>query len=261
MGRLLGAYDSDELDRPDLNKCPDCGCFFAQDNCPLCGKLCPDEMRAGNRRPVKKRKKRDSAGDRVIFVEWYHSWWAITLAMIFMPIVGIALLLTSPHKRSAKITFGAIAIAYAIVSTFGIGTIVGKIAGIFDKPVNTSLSREEYIEKTESVTPEDYFRRASDYDGKYVSMRLCVVRKITDIDAYNAGDRYSSYYVCRDENGGMFEILIRDCIQGGSLNLLAGDIVTVYGEGAGEALIYDLDYTAYSAPCVNVAYISVESFE
>ena len=46
MGRMLGSFDpEDELDRPDLNKCPDCGCYFATDNCPLCGKVCPPEMR------------------------------------------------------------------------------------------------------------------------------------------------------------------------------------------------------------------------
>jgi hypothetical protein len=56
MGRMLGAFDSDEIDRPDLNKCPDCGCFFLQDTCPICGKLCPEEMRAGNRKPVKLKK-------------------------------------------------------------------------------------------------------------------------------------------------------------------------------------------------------------
>ena len=39
MGRMLGSFDpEDELDRPDLNKCPDCGCYFASDECPLCGK-------------------------------------------------------------------------------------------------------------------------------------------------------------------------------------------------------------------------------
>ena len=39
MGRMLGSFDNpEELDRPDLNKCPDCNCFFAGDNCPLCGK-------------------------------------------------------------------------------------------------------------------------------------------------------------------------------------------------------------------------------
>ena len=49
MGRMLGSHGSEELDRPDLNKCPDCGCFFSSDNCPLCGKPCPEEMRAGNK--------------------------------------------------------------------------------------------------------------------------------------------------------------------------------------------------------------------
>ena len=59
MGRMLGAFDDDvELDRPDLNKCPDCNCFFAGDNCPICGKVCPEHMRAGNRAPVKPQKKK-----------------------------------------------------------------------------------------------------------------------------------------------------------------------------------------------------------
>ena len=54
MGRSFENYD--ELDRPDLNKCPDCGCFFGQDYCPICGKLCPEEMRAGNRAAVKQKQ-------------------------------------------------------------------------------------------------------------------------------------------------------------------------------------------------------------
>ena len=58
MGRMLGAFaDDGELDRPDLNKCPDCNCFFAGNNCPICGKECPEEMRAGNRAPVKPKKQ------------------------------------------------------------------------------------------------------------------------------------------------------------------------------------------------------------
>ena len=58
MGRMLGSFaDDTELDRPDLNKCPDCKCYFAGDTCPLCGKVCPEEMRAGNRKPVKVKKQ------------------------------------------------------------------------------------------------------------------------------------------------------------------------------------------------------------
>ena len=104
MGKLLGAHASDELDRPDLNKCPDCLCFFAADNCPLCGKKCPEEMRAGNRAKVKPRKRRHHPnGGRVTFIAWYHSWLFIILMLCVMPIVGIILLCTAPYKTLWKI--------------------------------------------------------------------------------------------------------------------------------------------------------------
>lgn len=107
MGRMLGAFDNpEELDRPDLNKCPDCECFFAGDNCPLCGKVCPEEMRAGNRRPPKKvKKRRGSSNGRVTFMEWYHSWWCILIATVFMAPVGIILMLTSPRRTLWKVLF------------------------------------------------------------------------------------------------------------------------------------------------------------
>ena len=116
MGRTLGAFDSDEMDRPDLNKCPDCGCFFVQDTCPICGKLCPEEMRAGNRKPVKQKKNRGSVGSgRVVFVNWYHSWWFMALMMFIFPLAAIILLATSPYKRKHKIMISS----YLIVSLIG----------------------------------------------------------------------------------------------------------------------------------------------
>ena len=126
MGRMLGAFDnSEELDRPDLNKCPDCECFFAGDNCPLCGKVCPEEMRAGNRKSPKKQKNKRSGGNgRVTFVEWYHSWWFIVLMMIFMPIAGIALLITSPHRTRSKVIFVIIFVAVYFVVPFIFNTVI-----------------------------------------------------------------------------------------------------------------------------------------
>jgi hypothetical protein len=104
---MLGAFDNpEELDRPDLNKCPDCECFFAGEACPLCGKICPEEMRAGNRKPPKKAKRRRGGNPgRVTFVEWYHSWWCIILASIFMAPVGIILMITSPRRTLWKVLF------------------------------------------------------------------------------------------------------------------------------------------------------------
>ncbi|MBQ8475065.1 MAG: hypothetical protein IJ499_05325 [Clostridia bacterium] len=255
MGKLMGAYDSDELDRPDLNKCPDCGCFFAGENCPLCNKPCPEEFRAGNRKPPKKVKKRNASNRTVTFIEWYHSWWFIILMLIFMPFVGVILLLTSPHKKAVKIGVASVAIVYGIVTTVGIGNIVTKITNIWNKPVDTSLSRDEYIAECVDVDAEEYYRSVGQYEDKFVSVELKVKEKIVDSDGYYKGDKYCTYYVCTDNSGGEFKILIRDCIQDGSRNLIAGDVVTVYGEGAGEITIWDMEYDSYSAPCINVAFI------
>ena len=77
-------------------------------------------------------------------------------------------------------------------------------------------------------------------------------RSFTEADAYY----YDTYYICicKDEKGNEFEIIIRDCLQENERNFLSGDIITVYGEGAGKISVYDLGYNQYSAPCVNMAY-------
>lgn len=255
MGRMLGAHDNaDALDRPDLNKCPDCGCFFAQDTCPLCGKVCPEEMRAGNRKPVKQKKVRYRS-DRVTFVEWYHSWWFIILMLVIFPIVGIVLLATSPHKRSVKLTVIAIAAAYTILSSVGIGNVISRVTGFFERPVNTSMSREEYVAECDAVDAETFFREAGVYEGDFVCMTLVVEGKFADYESYYNDKKYATYYVCRDEESGV-TIYVRDCQQKGAQNLLEGDVITVYGEGAGNISVHDLNYELRSGPCINMAYVT-----
>jgi hypothetical protein len=116
MGKMLGAFDNpEELDRPDLNKCPDCECYFAGDNCPLCGKECPEEMRAGNRKPPKKQRHRKGGSGRVYFIEWYHRWWCILLATLFAAPLGIILMLTSPHKKVWKVIYTVVVVLVEFV--------------------------------------------------------------------------------------------------------------------------------------------------
>lgn len=251
MGRMLGAHDSSELDRPDLNKCPDCRCFFAGDNCPLCGKECPEEMRAGNRAKVKPPKRRRGDSGRVTFVSWYHSWWCIILALIFSPIIGIILLVTSPHERSKKITVVVIGVVWLLLSTFGLSILSG-ILDIFEKPVDTSLSREEYIAKCETVSAEEYYRHSYRYEDEFVTMTLIVTEKFTDPDGY----KYTTYYLCSDRDG-KCQIMIRDCSQDEVCNYAVGDEIVIYGEGAGDKEVYDTLYNIKSAPCINVAYIEI----
>ena len=252
MGRMLGAHDpGSEIDRPDLNKCPDCGCFFEQDECPLCGMTCPEEMRAGNRKPVRKSRVRNSGSGRVTFIEWYHSWWFIILMMIFMPIVGIILLATSPHNKSHKIAVISVAVIYSVISFMGAHNIIENIKGMFETTVNTSLSREEYIDACEEVSPEQYYRSTESYDGKFVTTTLTVTERVTDV----YGSKSSTYYICRDADSDKdFEIIIRDCILDEESKFIAGDVLTVYGEGAGEATVMDSTYNEHILPCINVAY-------
>lgn len=259
MGRMLGAFDnSEELDRPDLNKCPDCECFFAGDCCPLCGKECPEEMRAGNRKPPKKEKRRRNQGsDRVTFIEWYHSWWFIAIMAFIMPVVAIILLATSPYEKRKKIIFIVIACAYLLLSSIGLGTIIGGIENIIDPPVNTHISREEYISKCNEISAEDVWRSPHEYKNKYVKLTVEISSSFEDIDSYSYLEGYDKYYVCRIEGSNNY-ILLFDCIQSGVSNFKKGDIVTVYGEGEGTTLVYDYNYNEYSAPCVNVAYATLD---
>ena len=257
MGRMLGAFDpEDELDRPDLNRCPDCGCFFAQTHCPLCGKECPEEMRAGNRKPIKKKKPQRGNSGRVTFIDWYHSWWFIILMLIVFPLVGIVLLVTSPHKKSVKIAIVTVGVVYTVVVSYiGIGNIIFHVKEWIDPPVESSLSFEEYAQRCETLASEDYYRASASYEDRFVSMRLRVV----GVARGEYGPTYNeTYYVCEGEGGQAFRILVRDCFLGQSQNLMIGDVITVYGEGAEMSTVYDAEYNEVIAPCINGAYLELE---
>lgn len=255
MGR---AFESEELDRPDLNKCPDCGCLFASENCPLCGKICPDEFRAGNRKAVKKKKRTGGSSGRVVFVEWYHSWWFILIMMFVMPILGIILLATSPHKKSVKIAVIVLATVWTIASYVGIGNVVSVITNKFSEPVNNKLEKQEYIDICKDTSAEDFYRNSKFYEGEFVCLTVEIIERIIDIEGYYSGNEYNTYYVCKSKNGGEFEILVRDCIQDIPQKFIVGDIITVYGEGAGDVSVCDADYITREAPCIYAAYVYID---
>ena len=254
MGRLMGAFDSDELDRPDLNKCIDCGCFFEGDNCPLCGKPCVEEYKAGNRKPVKQKKKKGSTSSRVTFIPWYHSWWFIILSYFFMPLLSIILFATAPYKKGLKIAVVCVMIALALLYTFGLGAL-SSLLFPEEAPVDTSLSQYEYMEKCEECTADAFYRSPSSYEDRFVKMDLQVVSRFVDGEALDS-DKYSVYYVCSSLEDSGVQIILRDCTESGR-NLVGGDRITVYGEGAGSAAIYDLNYTAHEGACLNGAYIEI----
>lgn len=258
MSRFIGSFmDDNELDRPDLNKCPDCECFFPQDNCPICGKECPEEMRAGNRKRQKKKKERNGKSKVVEYVDWYHRWWFIILMLFIFPIIGIILLAGSPYRKNVKITIIAVAVIYTIVSTFGIGTIIGGVKNTFEKPVDSTLSYEEYTQKCTMVSPEEFYRSPEEYKKDFVGMNLVVKGFFYYLEGSYTNRKFNDYIVCEYvENGNTFVILVRDCRSGGK-NLVAGDKITVFGEGAGNVSVTDQEYNTKSGPCINAAFIDL----
>jgi len=258
MGRLLGSHADDrELDRPDLNKCPDCDCYFAGDYCPLCGKEPPENMRAGNRPSVKPTKWKRNTGSRtVMFVNWYHSWWFIILMMVFAPLAGFVLLITSPHEKWKKILFGVILAVYMMgpVFGYGIGRVVSSITELWNSPVDDSIPKEEYIAKCMPVSAEQFYRKSNSYEDQFVCVKLRIVTKVTYLDGYHTERDYVCY-LCEAENGSEYKIVVRDCLVEDQQRFIPGDIITVYGEGAEECEVHDSDYNYTTAPCLKMAYV------
>ncbi len=250
MGRMLGAYDSDELDRPDLNKCPDCGCFFATDTCTLCGKLCPEEMRAGNRAPVKKTKRRNSSG-RVQFIPWYHTWWFIAIMLWWMFPIGVVLFFTSPYSKKLKIILTAVA-AVAVVLFYGGMALL--MNGFFDEPlVNDDIPRAEYVEKCDEMTAEEFYRHSTEL-GTYATMELTVVEQLPSSWFYESSE--VRFYRCRGADGET-DIIIRDCFLEDPQTLRAGDMIRVWGESAGAVEYFPSYERTETGVCLNTAYCDI----
>lgn len=123
MGTQLGYFsDTSPVDYPELNKCPDCETFFAAEHCPLCGKLCPEEMRAGNRKKAKAPKKsRRSGNGRVRFVPWYLTTPVIVVALVFQPAVGLVLLWMGNWKTWVKIVATILSLGWLVAGATLLG--------------------------------------------------------------------------------------------------------------------------------------------
>jgi hypothetical protein len=118
------------------------------------------------------------------------------------------------------------------------------------------LSREAYVEKCQEIDPASFYRTPDAYRGEFVKMELTVVGKVVDAEAYYGNEKYTAYYIARSADGSI-TVLLRDCNREGTLNLMTGDSVTVYGEGEGNVEFYGLDGNVYSGSCLNVAFWSV----
>ncbi len=259
MSKQLGYFDDDSVrDYPELNKCPDCETFFASDCCPLCGKTCPEEMRAGNRKPIKVKKRASGGNGRVVFVPWYHTTWFILLVTFFQPIIGLILAWTGYWKKHWKILLTAL-VLFVYLGGFALGVFGDLIGRLWEKetlPVNTGLTREEYVAACNMTDAEALYRNSAQYVDAYVSLTLTVSGIWTDENDYESD--YTTYYECRaEQDGKVWTFLVRDFRQSEQFNLTVGDVITVYGQGGGTATIYNYTRGSVTAPCIRMLYLEL----
>ncbi|MCQ2429854.1 MAG: hypothetical protein MJ192_05960 [Clostridia bacterium] len=266
MSKQLGAFDPDDrLDRPDLNKCPDCGCYFAFLDCPLCGKECPPEMRAGARvEPKVKKKKSGNSSGRVQFIPWYHSWWIILIALFVFPIAGIVLLATSPYQKKWKILFITLAVVVLVLEYTGLGSLLlVRMMNRRTSPVNQKLSRDAYEETCTPVDAEDFFHAPAG-EG-YYAMSLVVDGTVdTGLDfvyvddPYGFGNNQRAVYLCHDSDDPTAYVFVFDYQVGSPIALKAGDRVTVWGQTRGESPVsVNTSAGTVTAPRLYAAYIEL----
>ena len=239
MGANLGFFAEDrEHDFPELNKCPDCETFFADANCPICGKECPEEFRAGNRKPIKQKKHRRPSGNgRVQFVPWYHTVWFIVLMLFVQPIVGLILTWTGVWKTHWKIIVTLLVILpYIFLIGGGIVTAIVDSYAETEIPINLEISDADYRASCVKPDVETLYRNSNEKVGEYVSMDLTVVA-FTSTYYYTPDVTYrdANVYLCHIIQGERtLEFFVVDYRQQDQKRLAIGDKITIWGEVAGE---------------------------
>ncbi len=239
MGADLGFFAEDrERDFPELNKCPDCETFFADVNCPLCGKECPEEFRAGNRKQVKQKKRRRASGNgRVQFVPWYHTVWFIVAMLIIQPVIGLILTWTGVWKTHWKVIVTLLVILpYILLVASGI--IFAFVDSFVETtpPINLELSEPDYRAACTVVDAEALYRQSNRQKGSYVRMDLTVA-EVSSTYYYDSDDVYmeANVYLCHVQDGErMLEFFVVDYRQENQTRLAVGDKIAVFGEVAGE---------------------------
>ena len=247
-------------DYPHLNKCPDCETFFADLTCPLCGKICPEEMRAGNRKPPKQKWEDpySRGSGRVQFVPWYYSTPVIIAMLFIFPVGGLVLLWMGPWKKKWKIFATVLLGIGAILPVIFWALMAFVMHFVFSEDINVDLhmSRTEYVELCEQNDTDvvALFRNPDDYAEDFVKMTVTV----EDIFQNYLVEEYAWYYRCTAEvDGREYTFLVRDFRDAGSPNLTPGDRITLYGQVMG-----NVEVSTYGeelrGPCIAMRFVDLE---
>ena len=239
--------DDDDNDIPELNKCPACGAFFEGDVCPVCKTVCPDDMKAGNRKPPsKKRKKQKSSGYKMP-LPLYQQTWFIIIALFISKLVGIILVWTSDWKKWVKVLVTVL----ALFGTYLYFILFSFIQGLFYKSpvyVDTSISESEYREKCTDSDYEALMRYPGEYEGSYICEEFSVVKVMEGYEESHG--TYGDFILCNDIDGNGYVLF--DC-RGEEIGFLAGDTIRAFGQfgyvsavsAIGDHVKYPVIYAAY----------------
>lgn len=260
MSRKPFSAGSEVTDYPDLNKCPDCETYFAQLTCPLCGRECPPEMRAGNRTLNKKplRDPYQRGSGRVTFTPWYFSTPFIIIMFFVQPLIAMILLWLGNWKKKWKIAATALVILIAILPFLAFWGFYLFFGGAEEPPVDLSLSREEYIAACETVDPAAFYRDPWGCQGDLLSFdaEILGVHYYADED-FGGPERFYTARISVGESSAV--ILLWDYRpEGESLNFVEGDRVTVYGQSAGMRWLKTESHS-FEAACLALRYASLAS--
>lgn len=248
--------DNDDNDIPELNKCPECGAFFDGDICPICKTVCPEEMKAGNRKPQKKRKRREKSNYRSVPTDLYHQTWFIIIALCISKLVGLVLVWTSDWKKWVKVVVTIVAV-FGIYLYYPLSMLI--MGGIetqfpYDTPTeyvydtSDTEAEEVYKGKCQPISYSDLMRSSDFYLGNYLTGKYTVV-KITE--GYESmTNRYGDYIFASDGEGHIFAFFDR---RNGGQGIVPGDSITVYGrffgisaiEGSGDNQKYPKAFAGY----------------
>ncbi|MBE6637745.1 MAG: hypothetical protein E7618_08105 [Ruminococcaceae bacterium] len=259
MGRFgspqLGYHaEEDENDIPELNKCPQCGAFFEGDLCPICKTRCPEEMKAGNRKPLKKARVRKSRakGYRMPPV-WYLRFWFILLISTVSRLAAVVLVWMTDWKTWLKVTATVLFLGGSYVFSFALQSFFGWYGMGSDEPsdyIQATLSEEEYRERCETVAYESLMRNPNAYRGSFMTETLTVTAVVKSYFT-DSGTEVRVLHA-RDEEDRIY--CVYDCRVQNSSGFLRGDTVVVYGEFAGVDAEYTLG-TEELVPLIYGAYI------
>lgn len=249
--------ENDDNDIPELNKCPECGAFFDGDVCPVCKTVCPEEMKAGNRKVQKKRKRREKSNYRSVPTDLYHRTWFIIIALFISKLVGLILVWTSDWKKWVKVVVTIVAVfgiyLYYPLSMLIMGNIDAILPGddvptAFVYDTSDIETEDAYKGKCQPIKYSELVRDPNANLGFYLTGDYTVVKVTEGYESMT--NRYGDYIFASDGDGYVFAFFDR---REGGQGIVPGDRITVYGrffrvsavENSGDNQKYPIAFAGY----------------